>query len=86
MGSVLVHCYVVQYFVSFLSYEREREREGERERDDGFILFAYLVYFDCYCSVAFLVVALVSLQCLILVCPYHTHLLFWPTDNRGFKT
>ena len=71
------------WLCNYLNLERERERDREREREstreresaperEG-ELVAFLMSCDCYCSVVFLTVPWVGLQCVIVVFSDHTN-------------
>ena len=56
---------------------------NEEEKARCFILIVVLITFDCCCSVIFLTVPLVGLQCVIVVIPAYIHLLFFIKLSSG---
>ena len=68
-----VPCFIAQYLVSFLVLQLF----CEEKRAGCLTLFVFLVSRGCYCTVFLLAVPWVGLQCLLVVFPDHTHLLFF---------
>ena len=71
-------CFVMHVFESFLVLQ-----SSWQGRESWLLCFVFLVSRDCLCSVSLPHSAVDCLQCLIVVFPDHTHLLFMINDQAS---